>query len=57
MARFFCFLAAFWWITGTVSLPVAAECTGRNLIDTLPAGERAQLSQRSAEVPYGQGLL
>jgi uncharacterized protein len=37
------------------SAPLYAECVGENLLDQLPAAERAALDARAAEVPYPQG--
>lgn len=35
----------------------AADCTGRDLIADLPAGERAQLDRAVAATPYPQGIF
>ncbi len=34
-----------------------ADCTGTDVIDTLPPADRAALAQRAGAVPYPQGLL
>lgn len=41
-----------------ISLPaVAAGCSGRNLIEVLPAAQQAELDAAVQEVPYHQGLF
>ena len=35
----------------------AADCTGRDLIAELPAGQRAQLDEAVAGTPYPQGIF
>ncbi len=39
------------------ALPAAAACTGADLLDALPAAERAALERAAHAVPHAQGLL
>lgn len=41
-----------------LALPAQAlDCTGRNLIEALPADERAALERAAASIPHGHGLF
>lgn len=42
-----------------LAAPAAAQtrCTGENLLDTIPAPDRAALAEAAAQVPHPQGLL
>lgn len=35
----------------------AAECVGTNLLDTMPADQRAQLDAATKDVPYARGIM
>jgi uncharacterized protein len=39
------------------AFPAAAQCTGENLIDSLPAETRADISARAAAAPFSEGNL
>lgn len=41
------------WATGSM----ASDCAGTNLIETMPADQRAELDAATAKVPYPRGLL
>jgi uncharacterized protein len=51
MSRLIAALAA----TFFLAQPLQAQCVGENLLEKLPAAERAALDARTAQVPYPQG--